>query len=333
MAHGVRRFSVTADLNVADPASEDILLTVGQPFSNHNAGAINFGPDGYLYVPLGDGGSGSDPFDLGQSPTTILGKITRIDVDSGPGSAPDCSGVGSGNYTVPASNPLVDGAGGTCDEIWALGLRNPWRSSFDRLTGDLWIGDVGQLTWEEVDRQPAASAGGENYGWRCYEGNHPFNLAGCGPIGSYDFPVFEYAHSGNGCSVTGGYVYRGSQFPTLAGRYLLADYCTGNFWDLAPSRRGGYTATRHTELAAFGYVAFGEVSSRACPTSALIRRSAPRRNAIGTKRIRLALPPADGSGLRAGRHGCSVLSGPRGSRLGRRAVRSGRPRASGPACR
>ncbi len=258
----ISRFTVTADPNVADPASEDILLTVNQPFGNHNAGAINFGPDGYLYVPLGDGGSGGDPLNNGQNPATILGKITRIDVDSGAGgSAPDCSGVGSGNYTIPASNPLVDGAGGTCDEIWALGLRNPWRSSFDRLTGDLWIGDVGQGTWEEIDRQPAASTGGENYGWRCYEGDHPFNLSGCGPMGSYTSPVFEYVHSGNGCSVTGGYVYRGSLFPTLAGRYLLTDWCTGYFWDLAPAGGGGYTATRHTELAASGYVAFGEDSS------------------------------------------------------------------------
>jgi hypothetical protein len=137
-----------------------------------------------------------------------------------------------------------------------MGLRNPWRSSFDRLTGDLFIGDVGQNDWEEIDVQPASSAGGENYGWRCYEGNHPYNTAGCGPIDDYTFPVFEYSHT-DGCSVTGGYVYRGSRYPAMYGRYLLADYCSGNFWDLA-FVDGGWQATQHTDLAAFGYVAFGE---------------------------------------------------------------------------
>jgi len=259
----ISRFSVTADPSIADPASEDILLTVDLPTNIHHAGAIAFGPDGFLYIPMGDGGGQGDPLNNAQSLSTLLGKIVRIDVDSGPpGSVADCSGAGSGNYTVPVSNPLVDGNGGTCDEIWALGLRNPWRSSFDRSTGDLWIGDVGLSSYEEIDRQPAGSAGGENYGWRCYEGDHTFNTAGCDPIGSYTFPVFEYLHSDNdGCAVIGGFVYRGSQFPTLAGRYLLTDFCTGYFWDLAPENHGSYTATRHTELAGSGNVAFGEDAS------------------------------------------------------------------------
>jgi uncharacterized repeat protein (TIGR01451 family) len=252
----ISRFSVTGDPNIADPESEDILLTVEQPYPNHNAGDILFGPDGYLYVPLGDGGSAGDPDDNAQNLALLLGKISRIDVDAAGGSPPDCPGTGSGHYTVPDGNPLADGPGGTCDEIWAIGLRNPWRSSFDRLTGDLLIGDVGQNTWEEIDFQPASSTGGENYGWRCYEGNHPYNTAGCGPIDDYTFPVFEYSHA-DGCSVTGGYVYRGSRYPAMYGRYLLADYCSGNFWDLA-FVDGGWQATQHTNLATFGYVAFGE---------------------------------------------------------------------------
>jgi uncharacterized repeat protein (TIGR01451 family) len=252
----ISRFSVTGDPNVADPASEDILLTVEQPYANHNAGDIHFGPDGYLYIPLGDGGSAGDPDDNAQDLGLLLGKISRIDVDATSGNPPDCPGIGSGHYTVPGDNPLSDGPGGVCDEIWAAGLRNPWRSSFDRLTGDLYIADVGQNDWEEVDVQPAASTGGENYGWRCYEGDHPYNTAGCGPIGNYTFPVFEYSHA-DGCSITGGYVYRGSRYPAMYGRYLLADYCSGNFWDLAPVD-GSWQVTMHTNLVAFGYVAFGE---------------------------------------------------------------------------
>jgi glucose/arabinose dehydrogenase len=252
----ISRFSVSDDPNVADSTSEDILLTVEQPYANHNAGDMHFGPDGYLYIPLGDGGSGGDPDGNAQNPALLLGKISRIDVHSGPGSPPDCPGIVSGNYTVPSDNPLSDGPGGACDEIWASGLRNPWRSSFDRLTGDLIVADVGQSDWEEIDVQPAGSPGGENYGWRCYEGNHAFNTTDCGPIDTYTFPVFEYSHT-DGCSVTGGYVYRGSQYPTLAGRYLFTDFCSGIFWDLA-FVDGGWQATKHTNLAAFGYVAFGE---------------------------------------------------------------------------
>ncbi len=254
----ISRFSVTTNPDVADPNSEDILLTIDQPFSNHNAGDLHFGPDGYMYVPLGDGGSGGDPNNNAQSLGVLLGKIIRIDVDAKPGgSPPDCQGLGSGNYTIPSSNPLMDGAGGTCDEIWATGLRNPWRFSFDRLTGDLYIGDVGQNTWEEIDFQPASSSGNENYGWRCYEGNHPYNTSGCGLISNYTFPIFEFNQNDNNCSVIGGYVYRGSQYPAMYGRYLLTDYCSGNFWDLVPNGVN-WQPTKHTNLTEFGYVAFGE---------------------------------------------------------------------------
>jgi len=256
----ISRFSVSDDPNVADPDSESILLTVRQPQANHNAGDIHFGPDGYLYVPLGDGGGAGDTGNNAQNLSLLLGKIARIDVDSGSGSAPDCQGGGTGNYTIPPTNPLVDGAGGTCDEIWAIGLRNPWRSSFDRLTGDLYIGDVGQNDWEEINYQPVNAGGGENYGWRCYEGDHAFNTDGCGPMINYTFPIFEYNQTDNGCTVIGGYVYRGSQYPAMYGHYLLADYCSGNFWDLAPDG-GGWQATKHTNLSGFGYVAFGEDAS------------------------------------------------------------------------
>jgi glucose/arabinose dehydrogenase len=250
----ISRFSVTVDPNVADPNSEAVLLTVDQPATNHKAGHILFGPDGYLYIPLGDGGASVSAQDNG----LLLGKIGRIDVDSGPGNSPDCVGLGTGNYTIPNSNPFGDGLAGVCDEIWAVGFRNPWRSSFDRLTGDLWVADVGQFAWEEVNFQPAASTGGENWGWRCYEGNHAYDLSGCGPMDDYTFPVFEYSHSSNNCTVIGGYVYRGSDYPALFGRYLLADYCTGNFWDLA-YEGSSWTASQHSNLAAVArYVAFGE---------------------------------------------------------------------------
>lgn len=257
----ISRFSVTANPDIADPNSEIVLLTVDQPFTNHNAGDIHFGPDGYLYIPLGDGGSGGDPGNNAQNQGLLLGKIARIDVDSGPGGAADCFGAGTGGYTVPSGNPLVDGKGNKCDEIWASGLRNPWRSSFDRLTGDFFMGDVGQDEREEINHQPAGAGGGANYGWRCYEGGLPFNTTGCAPSGNYTFPVFDYANPDSGCSVIGGYVYRGSRFPSMKGHYVLTDFCSGIFWDMVPERSGGWLVNRHTNLAAFGYVSFGQDSN------------------------------------------------------------------------
>ena len=257
----IARFRVNPlDPDRADPASEDILLTVAQPAGNHNAGALNFGPDGFLYIPLGDGGgTAGDANNNAQNLARLLGKIMRIDVDAGIGEPPDCMGAGSGNYTVPSANPFVDGPGQTCDEIWAVGLRNPWRSSFDRLTGDLYLGDVGERDREEVNLQPAISPGGENYGWRCYEGNLNFNLTGCAPRSTYTFPIFDYDNGFEGCSVIGGYVYRGQQFPDLTGRYVLTDFCSGSFWDLRPDGAGGHEVTKHTNLqVGTEYVAFGE---------------------------------------------------------------------------
>ncbi len=209
------------DPDVALPGSALILLTFDQPFGNHNGGWLGFGPnDGFLHISTGDGGSGGDPGNRAQDITNQrLGKMLRIDVDGddGPG----------GNYGIPPDNPFVDKVGD--DEIWAYGLRNPWRSSFDRETGDLYIADVGQFSWEEISFQPADSTGGENYGWRCYEGNHPFNLGGCPGPETMVFPIHEYNHS-SGFSITGGYVYRGCAIPTLDGTYFFADYVFQRLW-------------------------------------------------------------------------------------------------------
>jgi uncharacterized repeat protein (TIGR01451 family) len=226
------RFQVSAsDPNLADPNSEQILMTILEPDDGHNGGDIKFGPDGYLYVPVGDGGlhDQNNPNPYPQDLSSPLGKILRIDVTGGSPYAPDC---GSALYTIPADNPFADGPGGTCDEIWAYGLRNPWRISFDRLTGDLFIADVGEVSWEEVNWQPANSTGGQNYGWPCYEANAAYNLTGCAPANSYTFPIFDYDHSNGNCSVTGGYIYRGSRYPAMQGHYLLADFCSGTVWSL-----------------------------------------------------------------------------------------------------
>ncbi len=220
----VSRFQVSADPDQADAASEEILLTQSQPFSNHNGGQLAFGPlDGYLYIGLGDGGSGGDPQNNAQDVGVLLGKILRIDVESG--DVP---------YGIPATNPLVDTPGAR-PEIWAFGLRNPWRFSFDRQRGDLYIGDVGQNLYEEIDFQPAASAGGQNYGWRIMEGFHCYNPADCDPTGLV-LPVWEYSHD-LGCSVTGGMVYRGNRTSAARGIYFYGDYCSGLIWGLI--RDGG----------------------------------------------------------------------------------------------
>jgi glucose/arabinose dehydrogenase len=218
----VSRFSVTGDPDAADPNSEFIVLTIEQPGTDNNGGDLNFGPDGYLYIPMGDGEDDGDNDNRAQDPQNLLGKMLRIDV----------SGTTSTtNYLIPADNPFV-GDPGTLDEIWAIGLRNPWRFSFDRANGNLYLADVGRENWEEINFQPAASTGGENYGWRCYEGNSEFNTAGCGPQGDYDFPIHVYNHNLPACAVTGGFVYRGSSYPGLTGHYFFADYCFGRIWSL-----------------------------------------------------------------------------------------------------
>jgi glucose/arabinose dehydrogenase len=250
----ISELTASADRSSADPASERIILTHDQPFANHNGGQIAFGPDGYLYIGLGDGGSGGDPFGNAQARDVLLGKILRIDVDGSP--APDRE------YAIPDDNPYAgDGVspGAGLPEIWANGLRNPWRFSFDRETGDLYIGDVGQGSWEEIDRQPADSAGGENYGWNIYEGTHCSGACDSIPAVA---PVAEYSHaSGGGCSVTGGYVYRGSRQPGMVGNYLFSDYCTGTIWTLAVG--GGLTplplAESGLRVSSFGEGEDGEI--------------------------------------------------------------------------
>jgi glucose/arabinose dehydrogenase len=199
---------------VAAPATRRDLIFVDQPFANHNGGTLTIGPDGYLYIGLGDGGDAGDPFGNGQNLGTLLGKILRIDPTPSGGAA----------YTIPPDNPFVDTPGAR-GEIWAYGLRNPWKYSFDRATGDLWIADVGQGNWEEINFRSAASVGGENYGWDRLEGTHPFE--GESPA-EHVLPVYEYDHAPPRCSVTGGYVYRGSADQTLAGAYLFSDWCEGS---------------------------------------------------------------------------------------------------------
>ncbi len=214
----ISRFSVNSNNpNQSNANTEFQIMEIEQPYVNHNGGSLKFGPDGYLYIGLGDGGSANDPENRAQNRQTLLGKMLRIDVDNG------------NPYSVPNSNPFINN-GNTLNEIWAIGLRNPWKFSFDRRTGDLWIGDVGQGNWEEIDFQSALSTGGENYGWKCYEGNNPFNTNGCN--GTYIPPITEYNHEGfTHCSVTGGYVYRGP-IGGLAdlGVYFYADYCSGRLW-------------------------------------------------------------------------------------------------------
>jgi len=240
----IARYRVTADPDVADPASEQVVLAIAQPYVNHNGGQLAFGPaDGYLYIGMGDGGSAGDPENRAQNPGELLGKLLRIDVETG-------SPV---TYTIPLSNPFTQ-TNGYRGELWALGLRNPWRFAFDRLTHDLYIGDVGQNQYEEVDFQPAASPGGENYGWRIMEGLHCYNAAAC-PTAGLTLPVAEYDHA-LGCSITGGVIYRGPQFAPLRGIYLYGDYCSGRIWGLR--RDAGAWQSSQLAATALRISAFGE---------------------------------------------------------------------------
>lgn len=225
----VARYRASAnDPDVADPASATVLLTIAQPYWNHNGGALKFGPDGYLYIGMGDGGATNDPEGRAQDPGSLLGKILRIDVDHG---VP---------YAIPTGNPFAQGGGRP--EIFAVGVRNPWRMSFDRATGDLWFGDVGQDAIEEIDRIAPTSSAGVNFGWRVREGNRCTGLSG--PVSCTDValvpPVVTYGHE-TGCSVTGGYVYRGTAIPTLYGRYVYADFCSGRVWAAEPSANGTWS--------------------------------------------------------------------------------------------
>ena len=260
----ISRFKVSAlDPNIADATSEKVMMTINQPYDNHNGGCLKFSPiDGYLYIGMGDGGSGGDPQCYAQNPNSYLGKMLRLDVDQNVNISP--------YYAVPASNPFYVGNSANKSEIWALGLRNPWRFSFDRKTGDLWIADVGQGAREEINFTSSDDVGGLNYGWKVMEGNSnhsngndcdtqppPFNS----PL--YTDPIFEYGRSNStgGYSVSGGFVYRGCDFVNLKGKYICADYGTDNAWTIS----GGlgtldtFLKSSVTDITAFGEDEAGEL--------------------------------------------------------------------------
>lgn len=251
----IARYGVSANPNVAN-ATGTILKTINQPFSNHNGGNLEFGPDGYLYIGMGDGGSGGDPNGYSQNLTVdstnpsyiYLGKMLRIDVDTIAGAL---------NYGFPPTNPFIGQAGK--EEIWARGLRNPWKFSFNRLNGDLWIADVGQNIVEEINKvaNPIPNTG-LNFGWRCYEGNTNYNNSGCDAIGTMTMPVAQYTHSGtSGCSITGGYFYTGSTYPNFQNKYFFADYCNNKIGYLNSSNAITWTGA----FAGNNFTTFGEDSN------------------------------------------------------------------------
>jgi len=264
----VSRFHLGANANEADSGSEELILLLPHPVEqNHNGGQLTFGPDGYLYIGTGDGGGGGDPNENAQNQARILGKMLRIDVEPGPSVPPGLANQlflpiltgGQGQplpYVIPPDNPFVNQPG-YLPEIWALGLRNPWRYSFDRATGDLYIGDVGQGNWEEIDFQPANSPGGENYGWDNMEGFACYEpSSGCITTGM-TLPIQVYANAGSpACSVTGGYVYRGPAFPSLQGIYLYGDYCIGTIWGL--QRDNGAWVNQQLTDTPYNISSFGE---------------------------------------------------------------------------
>ncbi|MBK5286821.1 MAG: PQQ-dependent sugar dehydrogenase, partial [Bacteroidia bacterium] len=262
----ISRFHVSSFPDSAQLGSEQIMLTIYQPYLNHDGGNLMFGKDGYLYISMGDGGSGGDPQNRAQNIDSLLGKTLRIDVRN----------PNPPYYFSPTTNPFYGGGApssipylGTLpgrNEIYNWGLRNPWRCSIDRMTGDKWIADVGQNLWEEIDYESRCDSMGHNYGWRCYEGNAAYSTIGCQPQASYTAPVFVYSHS-LGCSVTGGYVYRGGQEGAMFGKYLFADFCSGRIWATEPNGTGGWTTNVLTQtnalltnnISTFGEDIYGEL--------------------------------------------------------------------------
>lgn len=242
----ISRFHYDQGADSVDRTTEEILLSIYQPYTNHNGGHINFGPDGYLYIGMGDGGSGGDPGNRAQNTDSLLGKMLRIAVDpSNP------------TYSIPSDNVFANDTSLGRPEIYTLGMRNPWRWSFDRLTGDLWIGDVGQNVYEEIDFQPAGIPSGRNYGWRCYEANATYNTSGCAPSNAFTYPVYNYAHTGGACSITGGYVYRGAKFNDIYGKYFYTDYCVSSIQAL--TKNGStFSNFNYGSLGASSVVSFGE---------------------------------------------------------------------------
>jgi glucose/arabinose dehydrogenase len=295
----VARYSVTSNPDVADPGSAEILLFIDQPdgpnFLNHKGGTIHIGPDGFLWFATGDGGSAFDPGERAQNPLTLLGKMLRI--DPGPDFAPDSIDVGEA-YRIPADNPYADPGDGVLDEIWARGLRNPFRWSFDRITGDIWIGDVGQNAIEEVDFEPSNDPGGANYGWDVMEGTsclgpNPPTEPPCNDP-SLTLPIYEYGHVGGLCSVIGGYVYHGDS-SALRGLYFFGDFCTGDVWTLNPNTTPVQIVDRTLELGAaggadFNLTAFGEDGFGRL---LLVKRTAGTVHRIGSA----TPPPPPGCGI------------------------------------
>jgi glucose/arabinose dehydrogenase len=245
----VSRFSVSnANNDIANANSELIILIISQPNSNHNGGDMAFGSDGFLYISSGDGGGSGDQTNKGQDLESLLGKILRIDVD--------ITSNGN-NYAIPSNNPFISNSN-ALDEIWAYGLRNPWKFSFDRDNGDIWIADVGQGSFEEINMTPS-TASGLNYGWRCYEGNSTFNTTGCPNMSTLTFPVATYSHNGAifRCSITGGYRYRGTQNPGFSGLYFFADYCSNEIGILEQNGTN-WSITYSDRFLGNGWSAFGE---------------------------------------------------------------------------
>jgi glucose/arabinose dehydrogenase len=242
----IARFTANTDRATADLSTFKQILTVDQPYANHNGGQLAFGPDGMLYIGMGDGGSEGDPQHNGQNTNTLLGKILRIDVDHGD------------PYAIPPDNPFADGRGGK-PEIWDFGFRNPWRFSFDRKTHDLYVGDVGQAKWEEIDFIAAGTRGGLNFGWNIMEGGHCYSPAtNCDQTGLV-LPVTEIEHPA-GCAIIGGYVYRGTQYPAINGAYFFTDYCTGTIWALTRDASGAWVQIPviASPSSYAGYSSFGE---------------------------------------------------------------------------
>jgi len=238
----IERYQVSEeDFNVADATSGMIILQLDQPSAFHNGGDLAFGPDGYLYLPIGDGG----PWINAQNTETFLGKVLRIDVD------------GAMPYAIPDDNPFINDPG-ILNEIWAIGLRNPWRFSFDALTGDMWIGDVGPSSWEEINYESATSEGGLNYGWRCMEGFDEVEFVDCDEDLILEFPVEVISHEDGACSVIGGYVYRGDAFPELYGKYFFTDYCTGQFAFIEPDLDEDWSMHQIMDPQGLGWTTFGE---------------------------------------------------------------------------
>jgi glucose/arabinose dehydrogenase len=250
----INEYRVTTNADRVDQSTGRRILTIYQPYANHNGGNLAFGPDGYLYIGMGDGGSSGDPGNRAQNLNSLLGKMLRINVNGTSGSR---------NYRIPSSNPYVGRTGR--DEIWARGLRNPWRWSFDRETGNLWIGDVGQNRYEEIDRSYRGSRGagrGVNYGWRVMEGRHCYNPSTHCSTSGKALPIVEYTHS-YGCSVTGGFVYRGSAYPMLRGGYFFGDFCSGRIWTISAGARSPATRTfllhPNINISSFGESESGEL--------------------------------------------------------------------------